>query len=262
MDAVLDVEQLTISFTQYTPHSAQKRTLHCVKGLDLTVNAGEIVAVVGESGSGKSLLAHGILGILPYNARMEGSLRFRGEPLTAERAAALRGRELVLVPQGVSYLDPLMKVGPQLRRGDDSTARKTAVSGILRRYGLAPDTEEKYPFELSGGMARRVLISSAVLETPALVIADEPTPGLDDATARRVLGHFREIAEGGAAVLFITHDLALAADAADRVIVLRDGAALAEFPAGAFGSPETLAHPYVAALWRAMPEHAFMEGLL
>lgn len=259
MHPVLEIEQLTISFTQYVPHSAQQRTLHCVKGLSLTASAGEIVAVAGESGSGKSLLAHGILGILPYNAHMEGSLRFRGEPLTSGRAAALRGRELVLVPQGVSYLDPLMKIGPQLRRGGGS-AHKTAVSSLLRRYGLAPDTEKKYPFELSGGMARRVLISSAVLESPALVIADEPTPGLDDATARRVIGHFREIAEGGAAVLFITHDLALASRGADRVIVLRDGAALAEFPAAAFGSPKTLSHPYVAALWRAMPEHEFTEG--
>lgn len=260
MPPVLEVENLTISFTQYAPHSAQRRTLHCVRGLNLTLNAGEIVAVVGESGSGKSLLAHGILHILPYNARMEGSIRYQGEPLTARRASALRGRELVLVPQGVSYLDPLMKVGPQLLRGERSAVRKGALRDVLDRYGLPSDTQGKYPFELSGGMARRVLISSAVLDRPALVIADEPTPGLDDATARRVMSHFREIADGGAAVLFITHDLSLAADTADHVLVLRDGAAVATFPAKAFGDAETLRNPYVAALWRAMPEHDFFGG--
>ena len=260
MPPVLEVENLTISFTQYAPHSAQRRVLHCVKGLDLTVNAGEIVAVVGESGSGKSLLAHGILHILPYNAHMEGNISYQGQALTPRRAATLRGRELVLVPQGVSYLDPLMKVGPQLLRGEKSETRKSALRGVLKRYGLPADTEGKYPFELSGGMARRVLISSAVLESPTLVIADEPTPGLDDATARRVMGHFREIADAGAAVLFITHDLGLAADTADQVLVLKDGAAVASFPAKAFGDAETHRDPYVAALWRAMPEHDFMGG--
>lgn len=248
----LEIRGLSVSFTQYDGHAAAQRVLSCVKGLDLALNAGEIVAVAGSSGSGKSLLAHAILGILPYNAAMAGGLTFLGEPLTPARARALRGREICLVPQGVSYLDPLMKVGPFLRRG----RRDLPVRETLARFGLGPEVEGLYPFELSGGMARRVLIASAVLERPRLIIADEPTPGLDDATARRVMGHFRQMADEGAAVLFITHDLGLAADTADRIAVLREGATAAVFPAGQFGAVED---PYVSALWRAMPEHGFTE---
>lgn len=255
MTPVLEIQVLTISFTQYAGRTAARRTLCCVKDLTLALPAGEITAVVGESGSGKSLLAHAILGILPYNAAMEGALLYRGGPLTPSRARALRGREIVLVPQGVGYLDPLMKVGNQLRMG----RRDRDVAGVLARYGLPPGTQDKYPFELSGGMARRVLIASAVLAEPKLVVADEPTPGLDAATAERVMGHFREMAEGGAAVLLITHDLALAAAVADRVAVLQQGAVAAEL-SGADLAAGRIESPCVAALWRAMPEHAFMEA--
>lgn len=256
MTPILEVKSLSVTFTQYVGRGTARRVLPCVSGLNLAVSAGEISAVVGPSGSGKSLLAHAVLGILPYNAAMEGALYYRGEALTPRRAQALRGREIALVPQGVSHLDPLMTVGAQLRRGRRDGETRRAVDAVLARYGL-PDVADKYPFELSGGMARRVLIASAVLEGPSLVIANEPTPGLDEATARRVMSHFRELAEGGAAVLLITHDLALAAATADRVTVLREGTAVASFPAGDFGAPATLENPYVAALWRAMPEHEF-----
>lgn len=249
---VLEVEDLSISFTQYT-RGAGRRALPVIKGLDLTVRAGEISAVVGSSGSGKSLLAHALLGLLPYNAACTGVMRYKGSPLTRERMAALRGKEMVLVPQSVNFLDPLMRVGPQLSRGRKGLGDK--VRTVLARYGLGPETEELYPFELSGGMARRVLISSAVLEAPSLVIADEPTPGLDGTAAKRILGHFRELADRGAAVLFITHDLELALTAADRVAVFYAGVTVEECPAADFGCQAH--HPYTAALWRAMPGNGF-----
>ena len=157
MEPILEVKGLSIAFQQYDAGTRQRR-LPVIRDLSLTVGAGQVVAVVGSSGSGKSLLAHGILGILPYNAAMEGEIRYDGELLTPERVEALRGREIVLVPQGVTYLDPLMKVGPQIRRGKRSPEARAKSRSVLERYGLGAETEELYPFELSGGMARRVLV--------------------------------------------------------------------------------------------------------
>lgn len=250
MTPLLSVEHLSISFTQYD-RGTRRRILPAIRDLDLTIDRGQVAAVVGSSGSGKSLLAHGILGILPYNAHMEGTITYDGAPLTPKRAAALRGREIVLVPQSVGYLDPLMKVGPQVGRD------KTAVRAVLDRYGLGPETEGLYPFQLSGGMARRVLISTAVAASPALVIADEPTPGLDARVAGRILGHFRELADAGAGVLLITHDLELALTIADKVAVFYAGETVEEAPAGDFDRLEDLRHPYTRALWQALPQHGF-----
>ena len=250
MTPLLSVEHLSISFTQYD-RGTRRRILPAIRDLDLTIDRGQVAAVVGSSGSGKSLLAHGILGILPYNAHMEGTIIYDGAPLTPKRAAALRGREIVLVPQSVGYLDPLMKVGPQVGRD------KTAVRAVLGRYGLGPETEGLYPFQLSGGMARRVLISTAVAASPALVIADEPTPGLDARAAGRILGHFRELADAGTGVLLITHDLELALTIADKVAVFYAGETVEEAPAGDFDRLEDLRHPYTRALWQALPQHGF-----
>ena len=250
MSPLLSVEHLSISFIQYD-RGTRRRILPAIRDLDLTIDRGQVAAVVGSSGSGKSLLAHGILGILPYNAHMEGSITYDGAPLTPKRAAALRGREIVLVPQSVGYLDPLMKVGPQVGRD------KKAVRAVLTRYGLGPETEDLYPFQLSGGMARRVLISTAVAASPALVIADEPTPGLDARAAGRILGHFRELADAGAGVLLITHDLELALTIADKMAVFYAGETVEEAPAGDFDRLEDLRHPYTRALWQALPQHGF-----
>lgn len=250
MSPLLSVEHLSIAFIQYD-RGTSRRILPAIRDLDLTIDRGQVAAVVGSSGSGKSLLAHGILGILPYNAHMEGTITYDGAPLTPKRAAALRGREIVLVPQSVGYLDPLMKVGPQVGRD------KKAVRAVLNRYGLGPETEGLYPFQLSGGMARRVLISTAVAASPALVIADEPTPGLDARAAGRILGHFRELADAGAGVLLITHDLELALTIADKVAVFYAGETVEEAPAGDFDRLEDLRHPYTRALWRALPQHGF-----
>ena len=256
MEPILKIEHLSVSFTQYD-RGARRRQLHVVKDLSLAVMRGQIAAVVGASGSGKSLLAHSILGILPYNSRAEGTILYGGEPLTQERAKALRGREIFLIPQGVTYLDPLMKVGPQLRKGRKDAGTKERCRAALLRYGLGPETEELYPFELSGGMARRVLIATAVTEKPRLIIADEPTPGLDARAAKRILGHFRELADEGAGILFITHDLELALTVADEVTVFYDGETIEQTKAADFEKVENLRHPYTRALWHAMPEHGF-----
>ena len=110
------MRNLCISFTQYSS-GLHRRSLNVIRDLSLTIESGQVVAVVGSSGSGKSLLAHGILGILPYNASIEGEIRYRGQTLDQARAERLRGSEIVLVPQGVTYLDPLLKIGPQVCKG-------------------------------------------------------------------------------------------------------------------------------------------------
>lgn len=256
MEPVLQIKGVSISFTQYSG-GLRQRTLPVIRDLSLTVRPGQVVAVVGASGSGKSLLAHGILGLLPYNSRMEGEILYEGAPLTAKRAAKLRGKEIALVPQGVTYLDPLMKVGAQLCRGRRDAETKARYRAALQRYGLGPETEDLYPFELSGGMARRVLIASAVAEQPRLIIADEPTPGLDARAAARILGHFKELAEEGAGVLLITHDLELALTIADRVTVFYAGETMEEAAAADFRAPARLRHPFTRALWNAAPGNGF-----
>lgn len=257
MKPILTVEDLSVSFTRYG-RGLSRVELSAVRGLSLSVEPGHILAVVGESGAGKSLLAHAILHILPQNARTSGDIRYDGAPLTRERAEALRGREIALIPQGVTFLDPMMKVGPQIRKGRRDSASRARCRQALERYGLGPEVEDLYPFQLSGGMARRVLIACAVMESPRLIIADEPTPGLDAKAARRVLGHFRELAEQGAGVLFITHDLSLALTVADQIAVLYKGRAVDLLPAGRFQTGEGFVHPYTHALWRAMPENEFL----
>jgi peptide/nickel transport system ATP-binding protein len=256
METILSVEHLMISFSQYE-RGWRKIQLPVIRDLSINIKGHETVAVVGSSGSGKSLLAHAVMGLLPANASWKGRIAFKGEELTGKRVGELRGRQMVLVPQSVSYLDPLMKVGDQVRRGHKDGISRARSREVLGRYGLGEDTEELYPFQLSGGMTRRVLISTAVMEKPELVIADEPTPGLHISAAKRVLSHFREIADGGAGVLLITHDLELALQVADRIVVFYAGTNVEEAAVSDFQKEERLRHPYTRALYRAMPSHGF-----
>lgn len=256
METILSVEHLMISFSQYE-RGWRKIQLPVIRDLSINIKGHEIVAVVGSSGSGKSLLAHAVMGLLPANASWKGRIAFKGEELTGKRVRELRGRQMVLVPQSVSYLDPLMKVGDQVRRGHKDGISRARSREVLGRYGLVEDTEELYPFQLSGGMTRRVLISTAVMEKPELVIADEPTPGLHISAAKRVLSHFREIADRGAGVLLITHDLELALQVADRIVVFYAGTNVEEAAVSDFQKEERLRHPYTRALYRAMPSHGF-----
>ena len=124
---ILEVENLSISFNQYTAGLKQKN-IQVISSLHVTLEEGEILAVVGASGSGKSLLAHAILGILPNNATISGTIKYDGEVLTAARQASLRGKEIALIPQSVNYLDPLMRVGNQVRtsvKGGDADCSTT-----------------------------------------------------------------------------------------------------------------------------------------
>ena len=253
---ILEIQGMSVSFDQYA-HGFSKTTLEVIRDLDVKVHEGEMVAVVGSSGSGKSLLAHGILGILPYNAALGGKMLYQGEELTQERKERLRGNEIVLVPQSVAFLDPLMKIGPQIRKGKKDPASRARLDRIFEGYHLKKEVQDLYPFELSGGMNRRVLVSTAMMGEPKLVIADEPTPGLHIKMVRRVMEHFRELADRGAGVLLITHDLEQALAVADRVAVFYAGTTVEDAPVSDFRQEETLRHPYSKALWQAMPQNGF-----
>lgn len=256
---ILEIEELSVSFRQYeNSKSSRQIELPVISGLSVSVHEGEIVAVVGSSGSGKSLLAHAILDMLPYNAKMEGNMYFDGELLTPSRIHELRGNKIAFVPQSTTYLDPLMKVGEQVSGSRKDPVRKKRQQSLFRRYGLGVEADSKYPFECSGGMTRRVLLTSALMGNPELIIADEPTPGMDLALAKRSMEDFRAFADEGKGVLLITHDIELALEVADRIAVFYAGTTVEEAPVSDFSSEETLRHPYTKALWRALPQNGFM----
>ncbi len=256
--SILEVEDLSISFKQYTRGLKQKHH-HVITSLTVTLEAGEILAVVGASGSGKSLLAHAILGILPSNASMSGTIKYAGDELTAARQMALRGKEIALVPQSVNYLDPLMRVGAQVRTSVKQGDAALAQRKVFERYHLQSDVENMYPFQLSGGMARRTLLSTAMVSEANVIIADEPTPGLDPVVILEALHDFRELADNGCAVMLITHDIESALKIADKIAVFYAGTTVEVAPVDDFfGNGEALRHPYSKALWRALPQNDFV----
>ena len=236
MQPILEIQDLRVSFRMYDRGLAQ-RDLAVLSDLTLSVRPGEVVAVAGSSGSGKSLLASAILGLLPANATVGGEMRYKGEPLTP---------------------DPLMKVGPQAD-GHRSPRPVETRRRLFSRLGLPEGTEKLYPFQLSGGMARRVLVATALLADAQLLIADEPTPGMSLDQALEALRLFRAMADEGRAVVLITHDVDLAVAFADRVAVFYAGTTVEIAPATDFrAGAQALRHPYSQALWRALPQNGFV----
>ncbi|QCX29052.1 ABC transporter ATP-binding protein [Nocardioides jishulii] len=231
--------------------------------MSLDVRAGEVVALVGASGAGKSLLGHAVLGLLPPNATEQGRIAWRGEDVDVAARCRLAGREVALLPQALSHLDPTASVGAQLRRaarlaGVPRPATRQVATDALARQGLDASVLRLHPHQLSGGMGRRVLTAIALMGDPALVIADEPTPGLAPESVTAVLQRLRGMADDGRGVLLITHEISAALVVADRVVVVDRGRTLDEAPASAFsGSGQLLAHPYTRALWLALPANGF-----
>ncbi|RLP12568.1 ATP-binding cassette domain-containing protein [Propionibacterium australiense] len=252
---LLEVNDLRVGFTMYRTFY-RRATGWAVDGLDACAEAGQILGVVGASGSGKSLLAHAIMGLLPYNARVGGTVSYDGQPLTPERTRALRGSEFALIPQSISYLDPLMRVRRQLLTSAEPSADE--LDEIAERFELSRADLDKFPFQLSGGMARRVLLATAMLSSARLIIADEPTPGLSVDLAERMLADFRAMADEGRCLIVISHDVDLISAVSDRVLILNRGRMIAEMPAREFMDPDHYDNGrYAAGLWRALPQHDF-----
>jgi peptide/nickel transport system ATP-binding protein len=258
-EPLLQVKDLAVS---YRTRSA---AVVAVDGIDLEVHKGETVAVVGESGSGKSTTAHAIVRLLADNARIDrGTIRFAGLSLhdASERSLkSIRGARIGLVPQDPAVsLNPVKRIGEQvaevLRLHGLATRAQAAIRAveILDRAGLPdPATRARqYPHELSGGMRQRVLIAIAIAADPALIIADEPTSALDVTVQKVILDHLQHlVAESGAAVLLVTHDLAVAADRADRIVVMSQGRVVETGPTGqVMSAPE---HEYTQRLMASAP---------
>lgn len=262
---LLQVENLSVAFRMYDPDapffSAKQKYVQVIENLSVSVHAGEILAIVGASGSGKTLLADSILGLFQPNSQVTGSIWFDGELQDAAGLEALRGHGISLVPQSVNHLNPLVKVGAQVEGFgfDEQTAQQRCArrQELFARYDLDEAVANLYPHQLSGGMARRVLLCCALMDNPKLIVADEPTPGLDLDLAVKALDDFRSFANLGGGVLLITHDIELALRVADRMAVFKDGTVVEECPVSAFASPDTLKHPFTKALWHALPEHDF-----
>lgn len=256
---VLAVRGLAVAFT------TSRGDVEAVRGVDLEVHAGETVAVVGESGSGKSTLAASVNRLLADNGRITaGKVHLGDLDVTAADERTLRevrGRRIGMVPQDpMTGLNPVMTVGAQVAealevhgRARGAEARAEAVA-LLDRAGIADAAArvDQYPHEFSGGMRQRVLIAMALACRPEVLVADEPTSALDVTVQRLVLDQMAELARDlGAAVVLITHDLALAAERADRVVVMYRGEVVESGPAAEV--VERPRHEYTRRLLAAAP---------
>lgn len=254
---LLDVKHLSIGFQSYNAQ-LEKITVQAIKDMSVQLNTGEILAIVGSSGSGKSLLAHAIMDILPDNAKIGGEIYYKGKLLDKTIIDQLRGKSLCFIPQSISYLDPLMQVGEQVR-GVRGEAARALQEKAFKHYNLKTGADRLYPFQLSGGMARRVLLSTTFVSDAELIIADEPTPGLDLEIAVEALKDFRALANQDKGVILITHDIDLALHVADKIAIFHDGRVIETADTSCFsGTGEGLKHPYSRALFKALPQNGFV----
>lgn len=259
-DLLLSVRNLTVDF------DTAQGTVSAVKGVDLTLRRGEVVCLVGESGSGKSVTGFSLMGLVDPPGRVAADvLWFDGHDLlqASERDKdALRGKDIAMVFQEpMTALNPGRTVGDQIAevlRIHGVLNRKAAwerAVALLDRVGIREPREraQAYPHELSGGMRQRVMIAIACALTPKLIIADEPTTALDVTVQAQVLELlFSMQVETGAAVLFITHDLGVVAEIADRVVVMQAGRVVEEGDVRQiFKQPR---QPYTQALLAAVPD--------
>ncbi len=260
MGNLLEVNNLSISFTQYV-QGLNRHDSKVISDLTIDINESEIVAVLGSSGSGKSLLAHSILGILPYNSHVTGELKYKGQVLNQELKEKLRGKEICLIPQSVNFLDPLMKVSEQAigecKDEKEHDEKKIRQREIFSRYGLDESVDDLYPFELSGGMARKVLLSTALIGDPDLLIADEPTPGLDAKSVEETIEDIRNLKEHGKGVLLITHEIDVALKTADRIAIFYSGYVIEINKVENFKNADNVLHPYTKALINSLPRNGF-----
>ncbi|WP_410871910.1 ATP-binding cassette domain-containing protein [Nocardia sp. A7] len=258
--------------------------VHAVTDLSLDIAAGAITALVGESGCGKSIVASAVMGVLPREAITTGTIRLVGrdfhrntgpvrsdgdrEPTDSGRTDSAdgsidiltgdhpyRGRHIALVPQSPStYFTPVRTIGSQLAETIAALGTAHTPADLVERAGLSPTALDLYPHELSGGMAQRAAIATALAGDPDVIIADEPTSGLDRARTDQIGKLLRECADGGAAVLLITHDLGhlIRADIADTVAVMY-ASRLMEVGPGAHVLDDPW-HDYTRDLLAALPE--------
>ena len=262
---LLQVQDLHVT---YLSRTGQKSP--ALAGLSFEVRPGETLGVLGESGSGKSTLAAALLRLLPANGEIEkGVVLFEGQDLLQAEPGTLqriRGARIAVIFQEPSLaLHPMIRIGEQIK--DVIAAHESSSRGVIRQKTLqllaevfpadAARIADSYPHQLSGGQRQRVLIAQAIACGPSLVVADEPTASLDPSTQQEILSLFRKLREKlGLSLILITHNPALLAGFADRVLVMYAGKAAEIGPAErVLGSPQ---HPYTRALLQTMPSE--IEG--
>jgi peptide/nickel transport system ATP-binding protein len=237
------------------------KPVRAVDGVSLDIGEGEVVGLVGESGCGKSTFGRGILGLLPDGARADGQVLYGGRNLVAlpqKTARRLRGPELGLIFQEpMTRLNPLMRISDHFRETLQQHEPKLSEREIehrsletLGRMGIPPTRFRQYPHEFSGGMRQRIMIALALVLRPKLLVADEPTTSLDVIVEGQILALLASLKQNfGTALLLITHNLGIVAEACDRVAVMYAGQIVEEGPArGVFAEP---AHPYTRELLRS-----------
>lgn len=255
---LLEVSGLRVAFPSPTG------PLVALEGLDLTVEAGETVALVGESGSGKSVASLAIMGLLPAGTMVTGRVRLKGADVLTlparERRARRSGGIAMVFQEPMTSLNPVLPIGRQIIEAlpDDERRSRTVASAravdLLASVGLtAPERRlSEYPHQISGGMRQRVMIAIALASRPALIIADEPTTALDVTVQAQIVALLRQIQdESGTALLLVSHDLALVRQMARRVAVMYAGRIVEQASVEAlFARPR---HPYSAGLVGAIP---------
>jgi oligopeptide/dipeptide ABC transporter ATP-binding protein len=265
--ALLAVEGLSVGYR------SERGVVSAVDDASFSVQRAEVLGLVGESGCGKSTVAGAILGLLPPNAEVRGSIAYEGEELVAADPAVLRrlrgNRIATIVQDPLSSLDPTFAIGEQIAEAvrthgkvSRSVARQRALD-VLGEVGI-PDPRQRYgdpPHRLSGGMRQRVVIAAALVNDPSLLIADEPTTALDVTIQAQILALLLRLRDDrGAAIVLITHDLGVVATVCDRVVVMYAGQIAERAATGdLFARP---AHPYTTALLDAVPTVAHRPGSL
>ncbi|KAA9010416.1 oligopeptide/dipeptide ABC transporter ATP-binding protein [Histidinibacterium aquaticum] len=255
---LLEIEDLSVSFT------TGDGEVNAVNGVNFSVDRQETLAIVGESGSGKSQTAFAIMGLLARNGRAAGSVRFDGTDLlklSPRQLNKVRSREI-----GMIFQDPMTSLNPYLKVSDqmaevlqlhEGMSKKQAIEESAKMLDAVkiPDARSRigmYPHEFSGGMRQRIMIAMALLCRPRLLIADEPTTALDVTVQAQILQLLADIREEfGTAIILITHDLGIVADACDRTMVMYGGQIMEQASTEALFAKPT--HPYTKGLLAAVP---------
>lgn len=259
---ILEVKNLTTSF------KTERGVMKAIDGINFRVNANEILGIVGESGCGKSVTCQSIMRLYDekYTAILRGEILFKGENLlkySERKMQSIRGDEISMVFQdALSALNPVMRVGDQImeairlhNKGISKQEARERALNILKLVGIPAYKERfsQYPHELSGGMRQRVMIAIALVCTPSVLIADEPTTALDVTIQAQILSLITKLKEEtGASIILITHDLAVVSETCDRVIVMYLGQIVEEADAQEiFSNPK---HPYTKGLMQSIPQ--------